>query len=197
MQYRRAGFFALVAVALVGCGTAATHALGAQPAAVGSAANSEYAQAAAAASQSPAPVCTNPGPTTIPSSYCETSDEIAAGQVLVHSPTLSDSELLSAGYTLTIGPHDSPTISESQALTTAGANNRYNKNPTSAVLGEEHDQLGQPTNGPLVWIVDVSPSQTVPFPNCKCNVEFAIAIINASTGSFEGLQTESTIPSKS
>lgn len=177
MQFRKFGFFALVAVALVGCGTAAgASTAGPTPTSTSS--------GTPVPSSSPAPVCPTPGPNVSNSAYCETPAEVAAGQVLVHSPTISDQNLIDQGVTLTVAPSDSSTISQQDAESVAGANNSFNKNPTSAVFGELHNQFGLPTEGTLVWVVDVTPSTPTLMANGTEDIAVADVFVNATTGAF-------------
>jgi hypothetical protein len=186
MQLRRVGFLALVAVALVGCGTAVSHALGAQSFVEGN--------TVAPVTDSVACPSSSPGPTT---NFCLTPAELAAGQENVHSPTVPDSVLLSFGISLTISPSDSAPISAQEAETTAvqfvSSLGVLPSAPVaaSAVLAERHDQTGQPVSGPLVWVIDVTPTGGAPAVACGnlggCNQlpqgdRYVVTLVNATTG---------------
>lgn len=142
MQFRRVGVFALVAIGLVGCGTAVSHALGAQPAVVSNA-------------------CTAVQPTAA---------EAALGQGSICDPTLTTAQLTSIGLSITApaSSQAAPAISQTQAEQIAAVNTPGNfdkpvgtvgtQNVKSSLLCLAHDAQGSPASGELVWLVDFTGS---------------------------------------
>lgn len=179
MQLRKIGFFALVAVALVGCGTAAL-------ATTGTSTSGTTGTTSSSGSSSSAPECGTPapGPRPVQTAFCETQAEESAGQTPVHLSGIPDAVLINAGITLTVAPSDSPSISEQDALNIAAAHNGTDHSPTQAVFGELHDVFGQPTNGQLVWVVNVSPS--VPVNTANGTIQHAFVVIDAINGNIIG-----------
>ncbi len=128
--------------------------------------------------------------------FCLTPAEIALGQSNVHDPTIPDSAMLGLNVSLTIGPHDKATVSESQAE--ASAVNAFRKtqpsgfqpNVNSAVLVLLHGGDGNPAQGTLVWFVDVTPTGGIQVAcgglgGCKQTPrqdQFSYVAVNAVTG---------------
>lgn len=125
--------------------------------------------------------------------FCLTDAEAADGQTIVHDPTIPDEGLIQQGMTLTIGPNDVSAITQQQAengalafltdpsigTTTATVN--------SAMFCEMHGTNGLPTDGELVWIVDVSPPGGAVMVGGSGNspstvVPYEEVIVNAVTG---------------
>lgn len=181
---RQIGFFTLVTIALVGCGTAAQLTISALPSPTAS-----------------TPIC-NPSAPAPTENFCLTSAEQADGQTLVHMSTIPDSFFLEQNVSLTIAPSDTPSISEQTAESTA-MQATANQDPqlNEAVLAEWHDAEGEPTTGQLTWIVNVTPSGgavvpegggpatgtgPTPVPSRKA---FLVVYINATTGQVTGIVT--------
>lgn len=166
MQHiRRFGFFALVAVALAGCGAVASTVLDV---------STSHAKN----------TCPLPGSLPAPTKMCRTSAEISDGQTIVHMRTIPDAALMINGINLTTDPHLKSAITQQQAV--AAANAYYGvKDPNlvsdEAVFGEEHNVYGEPTSGQLVWIVNISPL-SITFPSPNPMQEYDYVVINGTTG---------------
>ncbi len=170
MQYRRVGFFALCSVALVGCGAvAANHALGAQPAAVGSAGS----------------ICPSSGPTNT-TGECVTPSEAAQGQTPAHMATVPDSALLSAGLRLNIGPSMDPKFSKGQCEATLEANGVSASNIHEGLLAYWQQSLDDSSAPTLVWVFNDTSATGEPIaPNGK-PYSYGLTIVNATTGKVIG-----------
>ena len=111
----------------------------------------------------PTPTCTSPRTGSPPSkAFCLTHAEVNAGQETVHSPTIPDAVFVELDESFTIGPTDQSKvkISMSQAEATALKDATVSipeATVRSAVLAEFHGSDGIPTDGQLVWVVDISP----------------------------------------
>lgn len=173
--FRQTGAFSLVALLLAACGASAVSSI-----------KPLDESTPPAQSTSVGPTCPTPQPDASITALCESPAELAAGQQLVHSPTIPDSAFISAGISVTISPTDTSTISEQQAMSIAEQGGGYTAH--SAILGEVHDLYGNPTSGPLEWIVDVSPTTPdEPYPGRPgFYVQYAFVIINAVNGSVLG-----------
>ncbi len=169
------GFLAVVALVLSGCGTAPPKTDEVRCPAVG------YAT----------------------THFCLTPAEAALGQRNIHSPTIPDLVIIQGGITLTTSPADTnnPKVSEVQAAAIAVAllNSRIPKVPdppngpahyNSAVLALVHDGYGNPAQGQLAWVVDVTPIGGI-YGLCggmgacvqpPVKDQFAVIVVNASTG---------------
>ena len=182
MQYRRVGFFALVAIALVGCGSAA--ALGAQPAAVDS-------------TSSPAPACPNASaPASTPQTmFCETPDEVSLGETSIHLSSIPDQALILVNQTLTTLPSASatPPVTQAQAESTALANASMipGARVNNAQLAALHSATGLPAAGTAVWVIDVTPPGGFAgignggigsTPTTQSHDQYVWALVDASTG---------------
>ena len=111
-RLRRFGFFALVAVALAGCGTVATTLL---------------------TNSKPARFACSPTPPISLTTFCVTPQEQALGQVPVHMRTVPDSFFLDGGIELSIAPGDEPVISKATAETIVLAG-LHRRNPSVKVI---------------------------------------------------------------
>ena len=155
------------------------------------------AMGAHAGPPAPIPLCPSPGADAV-TTMCDTLAEQAAGQIPVHSPTLSDNDLLSSGVTLTIGPNDVPAVPYSTVMAlTFGP---YDDPVKSTTLGEEHTTWGTPTHGRLVWVLDDSPSpgrveyMPTSFPP-PSRITWSFVIVDAMTGRpLEGITAGSRPP---
>ena len=167
-RFRRFGIIALVTVALTGCGAASPTVSG-----------------------TPGPLCPTyrTGPTTtpppVPTTACETSAEIRAGQVLVRDPTIPETVLVQNNITLTVASGDTPGISKQKAEQIAEKHSAFGP-AKSAIFGELHNQDGTPLHGQLVWLVDLTPPgpTTAPgnFGSGPEEVTAVLFLINARTG---------------
>ncbi len=109
-------------------------------------------------------------PTCIPDdvlsgTFCLSPEERARGEVPVHSPTTPDSVFIDSGISLTLAPGDRSraTVTEQEAVHSLLLNDQLpNSAVHSAFLGEYHVSTGIPTTGPLVWVIDITPSTGVP-----------------------------------
>ena len=168
MQFRRVGFFALVAVALVGCGTAASHAL-----AVGGVTTSTLN------------ICPSSGP-TITTGECVTTTEQANGQLPAHMSTIPDSALVSTGLRLTVGPQMAPTFSKTQCEATIEANGVVPSNIHEGLLALWQTTLDDSTPPSLVWVFNVTPVAPLPLAPDGHPYPYALSVVNATTGQVVG-----------
>lgn len=179
MQHlRRFGFFALVAVALAGCGTVATTLLPASP---------------------PTPSCPRPGMPAPTKSFCLTASEIQRGEQEAHIPGIPDAVFLYENASFTTSPRDTSAISQSQAEQ-AALKYAISLYPGTRLIGsvlvESHYACGTPAVGTLVWIVALRPPKGAVTDGSRGTTPIAYMSVgvNPVSGKVFGLGTLSGLP---
>lgn len=124
--------------------------------------------------------------------FCLTAAENGNHQMIVHDPTIPDRVLVLHGVTLTRAPHDQSSITSKQAenaalkfVTPPGGTTTLRAH--SAIFAELHNSEGLPTDGQLVWLIDVSPPGGVTLPQFTPlkppqHVPYEWVLVNATTG---------------
>lgn len=133
-----------------------------------------------------------PQTTQYESQFCLTAAENQDHQVIVHDPTIPDRVLVLHGITLTRAPHDRSSITQNQAeraalqfITPPGGTTTLRAH--SAIFAELHNSEGLPTDGQLVWLIDVSPPGGITLPQFTPlkppqHVPYEWVLINATSG---------------
>lgn len=173
-RLRRVSFLALCALALVGCGTA--EAINQHPFIA--------ATASASPSATPTPACPTDGSAAPADTFCLTPAETSAGETAYHMPTIPDSVFIGYNESLTTAPSDVSTISPaaaSQSATAYGLQRDPTAKLNSIALVQVHSALGQPADGNLCWVADMSPPGGI--PEDGWTAQYLIIFVSASTGS--------------
>ncbi len=110
---------------------------------------------------------------------------------VIHDPTLSDALLVQHGITLTAPSHGKPTLAKTQAEQRAlSLGHVHGGHVHSALLADLHDVFGNPVQGYLVWIVDISPARgMVTMPDGRGGrvpVKYEFVILNARPADASG-----------
>lgn len=164
LHLRKTAFFTLVALALTGCGAAAAVTL--HP-----------------LDSSAAPtICAADTPIV---STCITQAEENLGETPLSGSTLTEQEIADAGFQFTSPPSTTASISVAQADSVAMEGDTLPSPAVrSTVLAELHDLNGDPAQGELVYLVDVTPPSGTLYQSEP--VSFAFIVVDATTGTVVG-----------